>query len=221
MRRELSAGIAIGERLGLKITADAAAFSPGLSAGSAIANLKDPFAGMGLGTTTWATFGTVPGQLSLSGSQIQQGASSAVQGTSYGLGILATSGDGKQKLGYTLSFLCQPTLQAIGVSSLAATQGTPDSVSITGKTTGSTIDPTATASDGSAWTISGTTLSGTFIGSGSITLPLVERLAGASNSPRTTVLTFTVTASGGGAGGSGGTLDLSTPSAVTGLISIF
>jgi hypothetical protein len=87
------------------------------------------------------------------------------------------------------------TLNALTLSPLTATQNVAYSGTISGKTTGSTI--TATSSDGATLTVSGTTVSGTFTTTGSKTITLTETLAGATNTPRVSTQTVTVSAASG------------------------
>lgn len=108
------AGIGIGLGLGIRpgggggggsggvLAASTTVFPTALVQGAAIASLRDPF--MDGGTTGYATFGTVPGQLALSGASVVAGATAAADGGRYAIGILATSGDGRRKLGETLVF---------------------------------------------------------------------------------------------------------------------
>jgi hypothetical protein len=84
------------------------------------------------------------------------------------------------------------TLNALTFSPNTATAGTAWTSTITGKTSGSTI--TATSSDGTPLTVSGTTISGTFSASGTPTITLTETLAGATNSPRPSTGSVTVAA---------------------------
>ena len=87
-----------------------------------------------------------------------------------------------------------PVLATLGLSLTSAVVGTPWTATISGQTAGS--QPTATSSDGTALTISGTTLSGNFAAAGTPTITLIETLAGATGSPKSTPLTVTVSASG-------------------------
>jgi hypothetical protein len=87
------------------------------------------------------------------------------------------------------------TLGTLTLSPLTATAGSLYTGSIATKTAGSTI--TASSSDGTSLTVSGSTLTGTFTTAGTPTINLTETLAGASNSPHTTVInTFTVNSAG-------------------------
>ena len=85
-----------------------------------------------------------------------------------------------------------PTLQALTLGSTSFTAGRPFSTAIAGLTPGSTV--TVTSSDGTALTVSGSSLSGTFASAGSLSLALTETLAGASNSPRVSLIGASVTA---------------------------
>lgn len=76
----------------------------GAATGVTLATLNDPFAGLGLGTTTYATYGTVPTQLALSGASVNATSTATVASTTYALSVLATSGDGLRKVGETLTF---------------------------------------------------------------------------------------------------------------------
>lgn len=78
------------------------------------------------------------------------------------------------------------TLNALLLSSTSFLTGGVTSVGITGKTAGSSI--TATSADGTALSVSGSTLSGTFTAAGSPNITLVETLAGATNSGRQSVV---------------------------------
>lgn len=85
-----------------------------------------------------------------------------------------------------------PTLNALSLSSTSFSTAGVTSVGINGKTAGSTI--TATSSDGTTLTVSGSTLTGTFTAAGSPNITLVETLAGASNTPRSSVIGVSVSA---------------------------
>jgi len=84
------------------------------------------------------------------------------------------------------------TLSALTLSPTTATTGTAYSGTISGKTSGSTI--TATSSDGTALTVSGTTVTGSFSAAGTPTVTLTETLSGATNTPRTSTVSLTVSA---------------------------
>lgn len=81
-------------------------------------------------------------------------------------------------------------LNSLTIAILASDRYSPWSTSISGKTNGSTIS--ATASDGTALVISGSTISGTFATAGSKTITLIETLASAANSPRISAATLIV-----------------------------
>ncbi len=83
-----------------------------------------------------------------------------------------------------------PTLQALTLTSTAATVGQAFTATISGRTAGSTLSLSGTGAAGLS--ISGTTVSGTPTAAGPINL--VETLAGATNSPRTTSGAATVSA---------------------------
>ena len=83
-------------------------FPAGGAVGDIIQRLRDPFAGMEAGTTTYATIGPVPAQLALSGATIVRGSAEAIPGTAYAIGIVASSGDGKRSTMATI------TLMALG-----------------------------------------------------------------------------------------------------------
>lgn len=87
-----------------------------------------------------------------------------------------------------------PTLNALTVSNTAATVGTAYTGTINNRTSGSTFALTGAGAPGLS--ITGTTISGTPTTAG--TVNLVETLAGASNSPRTSNGVITVAAAGGG-----------------------
>ncbi|MDR6133051.1 hypothetical protein QE361_000009 [Sphingomonas sp. SORGH_AS802] len=80
-------------------------FPAGGAVGDTIQRLRDPFAGMELGTTTYATVGLVPGQLALSGTAIVRGSAEAMPGTAYAIGIVATSGDGRRSTMATITLM--------------------------------------------------------------------------------------------------------------------
>lgn len=85
------------------------------------------------------------------------------------------------------------SLGTLTLSALTAATGNAWSATINGKTAGSTI--TASSSDGTTLTVSGTTVSGTFSAAGSPTITLTETIGGASNSPRVSTATVTVSLS--------------------------
>lgn len=93
----LDTNIAAGQR----VTTRTSRFAYNASAGAIIAAIIDPF-GSG---STFATVGTVPGQLALSGGNIVKGASAAQAGTTYKMRVLATSADGLRDTSSILSFV--------------------------------------------------------------------------------------------------------------------
>ena len=125
--------------------------------------------------TLSGTFGTA-GQKQVALTETLAGATGSPKQTTLTLTIVAAT----------------PVLAALGLSSNAAVGGTPFSAAITGRTAGSTL--AATSSDGTALTISGTTLSGTFTAAGTPAVTLIETLAGATGSPKSTQLAVTVSA---------------------------
>ncbi len=87
-----------------------------------------------------------------------------------------------------------PSLGTLTISPTTGTAAAAYSGTIGGKSTGSTLSAPGACSDSSQPSVSGTTFTDTFTGTGNITCPVVETLAGAVNSPRTTSLAFTVAA---------------------------
>ena len=85
-----------------------------------------------------------------------------------------------------------PVLGTLTLTPATATAGSAYSGTIGGRTSGSAI--TATSSDGTTLTVSGTTVSGTFTAAGTPTISLVETLSGATGSPKTTTVSVTVSA---------------------------
>lgn len=172
---------------GASLTAGASSYLSSVSAGALIANLSDPFAGLGLGTTAYATFGSVPGQLALSGSTIVAGASASVAGTTYSIGVRATSGDGKRSVGETLAFGATSGTVTLGALTLngTLTQNTAASgVTISGALTDETI---TLGGANAGLTVQGPgsttrTVTGTPTSSGAITATQTSPTA--SNSPR-------------------------------------
>jgi len=92
------------------------------------------------------------------------------------------------------TFVVHPVLQVLALSPLSATMAVAFSGTISNCTTGSTV--AATSSDSTTLTVTGSgttrTVAGTFASAGSPTLSLVETLTGASGSPKTTPISFTV-----------------------------
>ena len=76
------------------------------------------------------------------------------------------------------------TLKRLALSVASAAAGAAFSAQVLGTALGSTV--AATSSDGTALTVSGTTVSGVFASPGAPTITLVETLAGAIGSPFTT-----------------------------------
>lgn len=85
-----------------------------------------------------------------------------------------------------------PTLSALTLSASAATVGTPATININGATAGSTI--TGTPPDGMTLNSAARTITGTPTIAGTYNFALVETLAGATGSPKSTNLTMTVAA---------------------------
>ena len=83
-----------------------------------------------------------------------------------------------------------PVLSALGLTPASASALEPYTGTISNATTGSAI--TATSSDGTILTVTGTgttrTVTGTFLMDGSPTITLTETLAGYGNSPRITLI---------------------------------
>lgn len=132
---------------GSSLTASAQFFPFGIATGTQIATLSDPFAGLGLGATTYATYGDVPGQLSLAGNVINKGATAATAGSSYSISVEATSGDGKQKIGTTLTFSAQGQITLSNVAGYTTSSAAGTRVAnIVGVPTGET--PYLTPNDG-------------------------------------------------------------------------
>ncbi|USI71608.1 SGNH/GDSL hydrolase family protein [Sphingomonas morindae] len=97
--------------LNQKLAAQGSTFPAGAGAGQVASGLTDPFAGKGLGTTSYTTFGTVPGQLGLSGNQIVSGAALPLYGRkTYAIGVEAISGDGSKRVGETLTLTAKVQL---------------------------------------------------------------------------------------------------------------
>lgn len=83
-----------------KLRASSSTFLASDSTGAQIAAINDPF-GSG---SSYATLGTVPGQLAMSGNAISKGATEAVLGTDYSVKVRATSADGKREAAETFVF---------------------------------------------------------------------------------------------------------------------
>ncbi|WP_375248309.1 phage tail tube protein [Sphingomonas sp.] len=87
----------------------------------------------------------------------------------------------------------QIVLDPLSVTPTTATQGASWSGTVAGKTAGSTL--TATSSDSTALTVTNNTITGTFSAAGNKTITIVETLATAPNSPKTTKFGLNVKAS--------------------------
>jgi len=74
----------------------ATTFSTEAPAGAVVSTFTDPFAGQGRGRTTYAIQGTTPAQFAISatGRSLVTGGTPGVDGTTYPLTLVATSGDG-------------------------------------------------------------------------------------------------------------------------------
>lgn len=107
--------------------------------------------------------------------------SALTAGQSQTIGGKATGAD-EVVIPFSITLTGGITLAALTLSGLTATAGQPWSGTISGKTSGSTI--TATSSDGAVLSVSGNTVSGTFLSNGAITVTLVESYSGALNSGR-------------------------------------
>ena len=81
-------------------------------------------------------------------------------------------------------------LQSLALANTTATTGSAFNSTITGTTSGSTV--AASSNDGTALTVSGGAVSGTFAAAGPKTISLTETLSGAINSPKTSTATVTV-----------------------------
>ncbi len=73
--------------------------------GIRIVTLDDPFAGMGLGLTTWETFGKRSPQLALFGATIVVGSEGFVAGIRYQIGVVAVSGDSRRRVSRVFSVM--------------------------------------------------------------------------------------------------------------------
>ncbi|WP_174292223.1 hypothetical protein [Sphingomonas bacterium] len=105
---------------GAALAASVTTFPASIGQGETIATLSDPFAGLGLGTTSFAGFGTAPPQLHLAGDAILAGSGAPAANGRYALGILATSGDGRRMIGETIVLTAQG-----GVAATPAVMGLP------------------------------------------------------------------------------------------------
>lgn len=84
----------------------------------------------------------------------------------------------------------EAALGTLTVSPLTATADSAWTGTITGKTAGSEV--TATANDGTPLTVTGSSITGTFADTGTVTVTIKEELAGAPNTPKLTTITVTV-----------------------------
>lgn len=89
------------------------------SAGTLIAALTHPFGG----GESYATVGTVPGQLALSSGNIVAGATAAVAGTTYSIKIRCTSADGKREAAETFDLTAVSVVVAPAAPTLSLTSG--------------------------------------------------------------------------------------------------
>ncbi|MGU3286441.1 beta strand repeat-containing protein [Methylobacterium mesophilicum] len=111
----------------------------------------------------------------------------------YSLSAVNSVGEGAQSAEVsTTPVAAGPTLSALTLSPLTATAGSAYSGIITGKTSGSTV--TASSSDGTALTVTGSTVTGTFAAAGSPTVTLSEALPSATNTPRSSTASLTISA---------------------------
>ena len=85
-----------------------------------------------------------------------------------------------------------PSLGTLALSSTNAAAGSVWIATFTGRTAGSSI--TASSSDGTGLVVSGDRVSGTFDAAGDKTITLTETLAGATDSPRSSVASVTIAA---------------------------
>jgi hypothetical protein len=75
------------------------------SPGSAVDQVNDPFAGLGLGVTVFGAFGATSNQLTVTSTgAIVAGLTAATAGTKYRLGVLAVSGNGTRRVADTFEF---------------------------------------------------------------------------------------------------------------------
>lgn len=148
-----------------------------------------------IGATAGSTItGNIPGITINSGARTYSGTPTGSAGTiSNGL-VEALAGATNTPNNSSITVAAAAvTLSALTLSPLTATAGVAYSGTISGNTSGSTI--TATSSDGTALSVSGTTVTGTFAGAGSPTITLTETLAGATNTPRVSTGTMVVSSS--------------------------
>ncbi len=176
---------------GATLSASPTRFLATVAQGALIASLSRPF---GAGTT-FATVGAVPGQLTLTAGTITKGAGAAVVGTVYSVKVRASSADGKREAAETLSFRAIAAAPALGALTLSATAfalGTPANGTINGATAGSTVGGAGLPT---GFTINGAARTWAWDGAGAIgvtNITLSETLAGATGSPRASVIAITV-----------------------------
>lgn len=188
---QLGAGSAGSGGAGSGLTASTDRYAAGAAAGTAIATLSQPFGA----TTTYAIVASAAQLTLASGGRIVAGAAASGGGQSYAIKVRAASADGAREVTKTFTLLAQGAAVALGaltLSTTSATVGAAWSASLAGGTTGSTI--VASASDSTALSIAGAAVSGTFASAGFKTVTLVETLAGATGSPRTSTVAVTVAA---------------------------
>lgn len=125
----------------------ATSFLTSLAAGSVFATMVDPYDGLGLGVTTYQTFGAVPGQLAFDAAtgRVKVGATAAVANASYALGITATSGDGSRSISETLVFQAWAALGPTTASYPRATASGTTIVSFTGLAPGEVVTNVASS----------------------------------------------------------------------------
>jgi lysophospholipase L1-like esterase len=118
---------AVGFGGGASLTASKGEFSTNVAAGATVATINDPFSGLGLGATSYSTFGNTPAQLALSTSSaaIVAGLSASVDKAVYEIGVLATSGDGKRRVGETFALTAKNPDVVAPVLNLALSPANP------------------------------------------------------------------------------------------------
>ena len=149
----------VGGSKGANLSSDKRTYLSTVSQGALIATLSKPF-----GTTTvFATVGTVPGQLALSGATIVAGANAALVGNTYSVKVRASSADGKREVAETLSFTATSASQvvpvALGLSASGYTENAAAGTviaTVTGGASGSTV--TLVNDDGGRVALSGSNL---------------------------------------------------------------
>lgn len=112
----------------------------------------------------------------------------AAQPPSYGIAAGWPGGPGQVMLQQIIS----PTLNALSLSPLTATVGSSYTGTISGDTAGSTL--TLSNNDGGLFSLSGHTLTGSGFSAGAASIAVTETLTGATNTPKTTPFTITVSA---------------------------